>query len=116
MKTRDRLTESLHDSLEMLASPASEQAAYLGGLGVTPGADELALELDDAMFAVPGLVRDGLLTKEQANKISALHDYLSGMSGEQHADLWTEAALRQRPEWAEVREKASEVLRDFLGK
>ncbi len=53
------------------------------------------------------------LTNEQRSCLIALNRRLDEMSGEENADLWTEDALRCRPEWEEVREDARRILELF---
>jgi hypothetical protein len=100
----------LRDVLRRLAAPAPDQIAYLRSIGVAPIADELALELDDAVRALPTLVAEGCLTAEQARRISTLDRKLESMSGGDNARLWTENALRQSVEWEQVRLLAATAL------
>lgn len=54
------------------------------------------------------------LTDQQRSALIALDKRLDEMSGEEHAELWSEDALRSRPEWDEVRDEAREIL-DLFG-
>ena len=54
------------------------------------------------------------LTSEQRSCLIALDKRLDEMSGESHSHLWTEDALRGRPEWDAVREDARKIL-DLFG-
>jgi hypothetical protein len=50
------------------------------------------------------------LTNEQRSCLIALDRRFDEMSGEENAHLWTEDALRCRPEWDEAREEARKIL------
>jgi len=93
-------------STERLASAADEQEAYLRQLGTAPSADELALEFTDALMVEKTHLDEG-------ERTAALHldEYLSQISGEENAELWTIAALHHAPEWAHVRDLANDLLR-----
>jgi hypothetical protein len=90
--------------LERLAGTADQQAAYLTQLGVAPSADELGLELDDALpFVIdrlPPALRDA---------ISALEDLLRLVP----KDEWTAAALRTSARWDAVRVGAGKAIREL---
>ena len=103
----------LSEVLGRLAAPASEQVSYLTKLGVLPLVDELALELDDLIGLVPQLVEHGRVTQEQTKAIYAVDHKLPEMS--KRKDLWTELALREQPEWEEVRRLASISVREIGG-
>ena len=53
---------------------------------------------------------DVRLTNQQRSCLISLDTRLNRMSGEDNADLWTEDALRSRPEWEEVRSEALDLL------
>jgi hypothetical protein len=91
-----------------LADPADAQIAYLTDRGLAPLVDELALELDDALHAA--LADPALLTVPQREALARLDKTLEHMSGAEHADLWTTAALENADEWREVRDLAQDVL------
>lgn len=44
---------------------------------------------------------------------AAVDQALADMGGAGHSELWTVAALRDAPEWAQVRVLAAAVLRSF---
>ena len=54
------------------------------------------------------------LTNEQRSALIGLNKRLDEMSGQEHEELWTEDALRCRPEWDEVRDEARKIL-DLFG-
>jgi hypothetical protein len=103
--------------LAVLAQPWEAQVAYLHSLGVVPAGaearatvDDLALEFDAIAPAAFGWEAEGDFTAEELDGVRALDQTLAAMSGRQHADLWTEQALRVAPEWADVRELARRAL------
>jgi hypothetical protein len=105
----------LVESLGLLAADAPTQLSHLVGLGL--GADdnmevnELALEFEDALATVPGLVWAGLVTQDAESKLQALDARLRSISGgREKLDLWTPPALRGAPEWAEIRRLATDAL------
>ncbi len=78
----------------------------MGQLRIGAGnADELALELDDLLHAP---LRDALSAEIKAAIDHVV--YLDAMSGPENATLWLLTALRDRPEWQEVRRRASAAL------
>jgi hypothetical protein len=97
----------LLEVLARLAAPADEQIVYLQDLGTWPGADELALELDDLVGFLPEAVGCGELSEEEESLIRRVDDLLERMSGEEHAELWNVSQLALAKEWAEVRRLAS---------
>lgn len=107
---KDRLVGELYGALRRLAAPPEEQVAYLKKLGVAPSADELALELDDLLYLVPQLVRDGRLDDEGAEAIYDLDRKLADMSGPAKANLWTVEALLDGEQWLDVRRLAKQAL------
>jgi hypothetical protein len=50
------------------------------------------------------------LTPVQASALRALSDLIDGMSGADHAALWTETASLESPQWVEVRHAAARAL------
>ena len=71
-------------------------------------ADELAVDFDEQWRKFAG--RATVFTCEQANAIAALDRKLESMSGPDHAELWTDDALRDSSEWEEVRDLAQLVI------
>jgi hypothetical protein len=70
----------------------------------------MALELDHWAHAAPNY---WTLTQEQATRLDTLDDYLSALSGADHAEFWTDAALASDPRWEEVRTQAAAALAAF---
>jgi hypothetical protein len=115
--TAEDVRAELARVLTVLAQPWESQVAYLHSLDVVPvGAngratvDELALDLDTIAPAAYGWEAEGDFTAEELEGVRTLDRTLAAMSGQQHADLWTEQALRVAPEWANVRERARRAL------
>ena len=115
--TADDVRAELTRVLTVLAQPWDAQVAYLHALDVVPAGanvwatvDELALDLDAIAPAAYGWEAEGDFTAEELEGVRALDRALAAMSGQQHADLWTEQALRVAPEWANVRELARHAL------
>jgi len=100
------VSNQLRESVQRLASTAREQQEYLRRLGTTPSADELALEFSDAL-----MVAKKDLSNEANDSAIRLDEYLSEISGAEHASLWTESALADSPEWRRVRQLAAALLR-----
>jgi hypothetical protein len=72
-------------------------------------ADDFA---NHCMWVLEGLYAPQL-SNEQRTALIALNKQLDEMSGEEHAELWTEDALRDRPEWDVVREQARLIMNLF---
>ena len=106
--SQQALLEQLIAALSRLARTAEGQIAYLEVLGSEQSADELALELDDVAEA--SLAARGLLSKGQQILLGDLERQLDEISGSEHADLWTQRALRTSPAWAQVRATARALL------
>jgi hypothetical protein len=51
------------------------------------------------------------LDADQRAAVAAVDSQLSRMSGAQHSDMWTIEALRDAPDWAELRQLAHDALR-----
>jgi hypothetical protein len=104
----------LERAVERLSSDAETQIEWLRSIHKSEGpviADELALELEDLWLdgRHPGLEWASPSPMLRSN-IEALDRTLDSMSGGERADLWTEEALRSRPEWDDVRILAAQAL------
>lgn len=99
----------LRKALQQAALPAEHQIAQLRGF---PVANEVA---DDVGNQIHWVLQcpDAHLTDEQRTSLSELDSLLDRMSGQHNAHLWTEEALRSRPEWDEVRRRARKALESF---
>ena len=82
-------------------------------LGLFPdfaeAADELALDHDEAQREFLE-ARGAALSEAQRVAAKTLDDELVRMSGPPNEALWTEAGLREAPEWVRVRALAAELL------
>ena len=114
---------SLREALELLASAPETQIDWL--VKVEPhtnvsdeevraddlwNCDELALNREDYLVRLPGLIEDGLVPETTAARIRAVDRYLGDRSGHEHPEFWTFGALRLSPEWQEVRQLARLAL------
>ncbi len=91
-----------------LSASSAQQIARLEKLGVSPSADELALEFDDAFF----LARD-LLSGSLAKAIASLNELLEKMSNATDKNIWSVEGLQKAAEWRHVRRLAREALDVF---
>lgn len=105
------LLGQLRAAVARLAEPAADQIEYLDELGVSPLADELALEVDDVVGAVLG--DRHLLSADQRYAVIGFDRRLDDMSGAHNAHLWTVDALTAAAEWSALRGAAQEVLAHF---
>ncbi len=99
----------LKEALQQAALPAERQIARLKGFDVS-------FEVADDVYNWTLWVlqsTDAKLTDEQRSGLIALDAHTSKMSGEHNAHLWTDDALRSRPEWEEVRRQAQHILELF---
>ena len=70
--------------------------------------DELALTLDDYL---PLARQEGVVGADAMEILDEIDAVFDGMSGAEHADQWTDVAVRSGAEWAAQRERARQVLR-----
>lgn len=99
------ISEELRTALQRLASSPADQETFLRELGTAPSVDELAIEFSDMLGVLQGSLEEPALSLA-----IRLDRYLEGISGGEHADLWTVSALHSAQEWARVRRLAGEVL------
>jgi hypothetical protein len=101
---------NLRYSVQLLAAPAAEQIAHFLPPDFAAKTDEMALELEHwAQCALTYWT----LTPEQTTQLNALDAYLEALSGMDHAEFWTDAALVSDPRWEKVRTLAAAVLTAF---
>ena len=99
----------LRKALQQATLPADRQIARLEGFDVS---FEIADDFGNwCRWALDS--KDVELTNEQRSQLNALDARLNEMSGEHNAELWTDDALRSRPEWEEVRRDARKILELF---
>lgn len=103
----------MKEALETLALPPNEQAAYLLKGGYGDCTDELALEFDDAYQIIKGYFGKQRLPSEAENLLESIHSQLNSISGPQHSEFWTTVALKERQEWASIRELALRARQTF---
>jgi hypothetical protein len=96
--------------LRVLAFEADHQIAYLRTLGILSHVDELGLEFEDLWVQCDSKRDSGILSEQQYSQLESLAKNLDEISGPQHADLWTLSALKERPEWNQVRNIAKKCL------
>ena len=100
--------EQLKWSLQALALPAPTQHALFPTFVCV--ADELALDFNDSLKVATPQVS---LTPEQRVALTVLDDLLSQMSGQQHAEFWTDSALESHPTWQQIHDLARRALDTF---
>lgn len=101
---------NLRYSVQLLAAPAAEQIAHFLPPDFAAKTDEMALELEHWAQCAPTY---WTLTPEQTTQLNALDAYLEALSGMDHAEFWTDAALVSDPRWEKVRTLAATVLTAF---
>jgi len=102
-----RVIERLIRSLQALAAPAEVQLARFPAFAVQ--ADELALDFADALLLVSDCSQVRLSATER-HALERLDAQLAAMNGSVRREIWSEAAVRQAPEWAATRRLAWEAL------
>ena len=103
--------EVLRERLEALALPAAAQLELFPAFVPTAGEIVVAFSNLDIVRNPP---KDGLDDRQRA-LVAAVDAQLSAMWEQEQngAELWTDYALRFRPEWKEVRRMATEALHAF---
>jgi hypothetical protein len=103
----ERLAD-VRDHVVVLAAEAEDQRAWLDAPPIVYPVNELGNGLWDKWPAWSGgLLRSDLLTKEGADALDALSEFLLALD----AESWTDdAATLRLPEWAEARRQARRVL------
>lgn len=121
------LQRELFRTLGNLARPAQEQIEYLQDIFRFMKmkqeddwicADELALEYYEAFIGCcgepdkgyPGWRHELGLTQVQVDALGALDAQLGLMSGKENSELWRGLALKESPDWRQVRAQAIECL------
>jgi hypothetical protein len=96
------------ETITLLSSDPDEQLAAFPSSVARP--DEIALAFDDALLFIPELRAAGQLTDAEVARFEEIERHLDGMSGVGNDELWTEAAVRERPEWEVIRSRARDIL------
>jgi hypothetical protein len=100
--------EQLKWSLQALALPPATQHRLFPTFVCV--ADELALDFDDSLKAA---TPQASFTPAQRAALAALDDLLAQMSGQQHAEFWTDSALENHSTWQQIRDLARRALDVF---
>ena len=103
---KGRVLSELRRCLRVLARPGTEALASLPD-GCAK-ADELALEYGDAVIGARAF--STALAPAQWSALTQIDALLAGMSGEENAELWSEAAVVAHPRWQEVRRAAVSAM------
>jgi hypothetical protein len=101
---------NLRYSFQLLVAPAAEQIAHFLPPDFPIKTDEMALELELWAQCAPTY---WMLRQEQATQLNALDSFLEALSGMDHAEFWTDAALESDPRWEEARPLAAAILTAF---
>ena len=102
-----QLREMLVFALERLSEPAPRQIEWLTDRSLKL-ADELALDLDDVMPALPQLIQLGVISPSAEPPLQAVDHLLEQLDAVE--SKWDFNALACDAEWAEVRHRAAEAL------
>lgn len=97
-----KFSKELTELLAILSSSAEIQLDYLKGMG-NVSVDELALELHELMQIAPSMLEAGDVTQRRLNAVGLIDKKFNEMSGDKNAALWTESALCESADWAEIR-------------
>lgn len=113
MKNMEQYRNEARRCLSWLAATAEEQIGHLQNLGVSPYADELALEFHEVAIQAETRFQEGQISEAEKNELQRLDSMLDAFSGPEHTGLWTAQALSSSGKWREVRTVAGECLRFF---
>lgn len=104
--TPEQMLEQYEEVLELLAAPAAGQLSWLIARGL-PTVD-LYVQFNDAIPTwLPRLMGSGLVSEPAKAATSDLELQFRQM---QHADFYTDEALKSDPSWVKVRHLAAVVL------
>lgn len=109
-KNHHSLLLRLKHSLQLLAMPAQRQLDLLPNFVVK--ADEIALEFTHWYDAAISNIPD-VFTSRQVAALQSIDNLLNKMSEQKNASLWTDEALQNQNEWAQVRLLAKTALHEF---
>src|SRR5690606_33831092 len=87
----------LVEVVRLVASPPEVQLAALPEW--TCRGDEIALLFHEEMLTVRLLVESGAVSSQGLAVLKEIDRRFDEMSGELNAELWTDSAVRTRPEW-----------------
>src|SRR5688572_29949129 len=97
----------LVEAVQLVAAASEVQLAVLPDGVCKP--DEIALTFDDCFLLVPDLVASGLVSAQAQGCLAGIDALFSRLTDIGPA-MWSEATVRQRPEWSELRARAAEAL------
>ena len=103
-----RFLHEIVESLRLLGSDFDVQVSVLPKFVHIP--DEIALTFGDAFLLADQVLSAGQITQPQYSKLKEIDDALDGMSGHDHAELWTLEAMQNGPEWKRLRSMARAAL------
>ncbi len=107
------VTPRLLESLIRLAATSDVQRDWLEAVGTAPLADELALELAEALAPYRHRMEELPFSDAAIETIMALDHHLESFSGQSNARLWDVESLDE-PAWIEARDLAARAL-DEIG-
>ena len=93
-----------------LSLSGPDQLQLLEAMGDASAIDELALAFDESYWTVNEAFTRNQMSRDELKALSNLNGCLNRMSGEEHADLWTQEALNNGDEWIEVRRLATKAI------
>lgn len=105
---RSTVMKDLEWIIRALAQTADVQIALFPAFVCV--ADELALDFDEHYQRFVGEGCSASVGSEAKQAMEALDRHLSSFSGPEHAELWTDEALRHAPEWRQTRQLAREII------
>jgi hypothetical protein len=108
---RDGALTRFEWSVRALAQPSEIQTRLFPSFVET--ADELALDFEEQLQCMADAGALARLSAAQRHSIAELDDFLRMMSGPDHAEYWTDAALQHSPQWKTVRELSRQVLHEM---
>lgn len=107
---RETALVRMRDAVETLSLPGEDA---LDSLPVgAHRADRLALLFDEEYTAYVASL-SSLPSESQLGALQALDAEFSAMSDPSNRDLWTEVAVREHPQWEQVRLLARKAMREF---
>ncbi|MEU6549750.1 hypothetical protein ABZ915_05570 [Streptomyces sp. NPDC046915] len=98
---------SLEQALQTLAGSADQQLGYMRRAEV--GADEMALEFDDAFRVASGVVSEGRLARFVVQVVRPVDEVLAVMTDSSREE-WSERAVVESVSWGRLREAARTAL------
>jgi hypothetical protein len=107
----ESVIRQLKVALERLTWDADQQIGFISRLRV--GADELALEFDDAYRTTSGMIAEGLLPHAVGDVLRPVDEILTMMT-DAGQEEWTESAVTASPAWERLRDAAKTSLQSLM--